>query len=91
MRLGKKQVLKILAVGCYLVAVGQLFELCQTYRMHQAFLSEGQKTTAYLGLKSQNWANTKELYWEVSYWVFILRTAWLTENWRIKKGKLFLK
>lgn len=41
----------------------------QSYRVRQKYLREGKLVQAYLGIKSKNWEDTPDFYWEVSYWV----------------------
>lgn len=68
MKLQKKNISILGIAGC-IMAILLTMRYYEVYKMQQKFLKEGQKTQAYVGIKSQKWEETEELYWEVSYWL----------------------
>ena len=64
-----KKYLQWLGIAVWAVALVLAYQLYRTYRLQQQFLKEGQRVEAFLGMKSKNWYETKEWFWEVSYWI----------------------
>lgn len=64
-----KKYLQWLGIVAWAVALVLVYQLYRTYRLHQQFLKKGQRAEAFLGMKSKDWYDTKEWFWEVSYWI----------------------
>jgi len=63
--------LQWLAISAWVVALVLAIQVYQRHQQRQQFLGQdsGIKTKALLGMKSKNWYETKEWFWEVSYWL----------------------
>jgi len=66
-----KKYLQWLSIGSWGVALVLAVQVYQKNQQRKQFLqkSTGVKTKALLGMKSKNWYETKEWFWEVSYWI----------------------
>lgn len=69
MKKSPKKYLLWLGWATCLVALILGIGLYQEDLTKQQFLKEGKRVEAFLGMKSRRWYDTKEWFWEVSYWV----------------------